>query len=480
MKEHLFGTVVTILIVGLVTFSSVSAAEKLSLSYEGTNQSQVEQPSTMHSPKAVYNGRVALYVAEEISRWTMDNNQDFHRATLGIPLDIHVSINDSEIWEREVVWDASAAGYPGITEENIFTVAAIYNDDESTEMDAYPGYGYYFDAHPCDAAAEAFVDLPGRNARDWPGFTHTVLIEKATASWCPNCPSTGVALNNIYNSGDYPFVWLSQVADTGHTDYMQNWPVYNYMDDIYNFAAYPTTFTDGGLQLVVGGTSSQTPYRQQIVAQGARTVTPLDLMTRVEYMGGDQIKAVIRIANGVDANTAPATPDVPSGPTTGLQGMAQSFSFTTTDNEDDDVYYMIDWGDGEVTEWLGPYAVGAKMSMDHTWPDMGSYEIKVMARDVWHEETTYSPVASIDIVCCTGGRGNVQLQGACDLSDQTVDIGDLTNLINHLFISFEPICCVAEADISPTLEPDGAVDIGDLTELINHLFITFADLATCP
>ncbi|MBU0984839.1 MAG: hypothetical protein KKA42_13275 [candidate division Zixibacteria bacterium] len=84
--------------------------------------------------------------------------------------------------------------------------------------------------------------------------------------------------------------------------------------------------------------------------------------------------------------------------------------------------------------------------------------------------------------CCVGTRGNVQLEPNCNPADQGVDVGDLTNLIDHLFINFTPICCQDEADISPAITgnpPDGSVDVGDLTAMIDHLFINFPALPAC-
>ncbi|MBU0982299.1 MAG: C10 family peptidase [candidate division Zixibacteria bacterium] len=92
-----------------------------------------------------------------------------------------------------------------------------------------------------------------------------------------------------------------------------------------------------------------------------------------------------------------------------------------------------------------------------------------------------------DISCCIGAVGSIALDrppaGCPALLDPTVDISDLTDLISHLFISFEPLCCVDEADISPLIaggSPDGTVDVGDLTALIDHLFISFPALPACP
>ncbi|RME25144.1 MAG: hypothetical protein D6800_07920, partial [Candidatus Zixiibacteriota bacterium] len=75
-------------------------------------------------------------------------------------------------------------------------------------------------------------------------------------------------------------------------------------------------------------------------------------------------------------------------------------------------------------------------------------------------------------ICCLGTTGNIN----CDPDDIT-DVSDLTTLINHLFVSFTPLCCQEEANIDG--DPVGTVDIADLTALIDHLFISFAPTAPC-
>ncbi|MEE8577656.1 MAG: hypothetical protein V3T31_10410, partial [candidate division Zixibacteria bacterium] len=74
--------------------------------------------------------------------------------------------------------------------------------------------------------------------------------------------------------------------------------------------------------------------------------------------------------------------------------------------------------------------------------------------------------------CCIGNTGNVN----GDAQDG-VDISDLTKLVNHLFVTFEPLPCPGEANING----DAAcqVDISDLTKLVNHLFVTFELTAPC-
>ncbi|RKX22890.1 MAG: hypothetical protein DRP45_11035 [Candidatus Zixiibacteriota bacterium] len=65
--------------------------------------------------------------------------------------------------------------------------------------------------------------------------------------------------------------------------------------------------------------------------------------------------------------------------------------------------------------------------------------------------------------CCVGATGNV------DCSESEIaDGSDLSVLINHLFVTFEELCCEPEADM---IAPDGQIDGGDLSALIDHLFI---------
>ncbi len=72
--------------------------------------------------------------------------------------------------------------------------------------------------------------------------------------------------------------------------------------------------------------------------------------------------------------------------------------------------------------------------------------------------------------CCVGVRGNVDGDGG-----ESVDIADLTVLVDHLFISFTPLICETEGD----MVIDASVDIGDLTFLVDHLFISFTPQPPC-
>ena len=76
--------------------------------------------------------------------------------------------------------------------------------------------------------------------------------------------------------------------------------------------------------------------------------------------------------------------------------------------------------------------------------------------------------------CCSGPSvGNVD-----GSTDDLVTMGDLTVLIDHLFISLEPLDCPDEGNVDMSV--DGLVTMGDLTVLIDHLFISLNPLPLCP
>jgi hypothetical protein len=73
--------------------------------------------------------------------------------------------------------------------------------------------------------------------------------------------------------------------------------------------------------------------------------------------------------------------------------------------------------------------------------------------------------------CCIV-RGNVD----CDPSGG-IDIADLSRLIDHMFISLEPLCCPEAGNIDG--DPTGIVDIADLSRLIDFMFISLEPLTPC-
>lgn len=278
-------------------------------------------------------------------------------------------------------------------------------------------------------------------------------------------------LEKIENAGTN-FLHVALIGDA-------NAKAFARLQNRFNFAGYPSTFFDDGYHCFFEAVNDSATFHDYINDCGSRSVPDLGLAVAVDWMGDANINVRLRLSKDVDPTQVPLTPGVPGGPiATGLS-TSEEFTATTTDPDGDDLYYQWDWGNGQTSPWYGPYVSGEPVSRSYSYSETGDYDIRVRVFDRWQDTSAWSSPHSISVSCCVGGRGNVLLEPSCDYSDQTVDIADLTLLINHLFISFEAICCVQEADIAPAASPDGAVDIGDLTEMVNHLFITFQSLPSC-
>ncbi len=112
----------------------------------------------------------------------------------------------------------------------------------------------------------------------------------------------------------------------------------------------------------------------------------------------------------------------------------------------------------------------------------GAFDPSVAIEDIWAYGwtalTQYSFLGNangcVSSGCCTGPSvGNVD-----GSPDDLITMGDLTVLIDHLFISLNPLACITEGNVD--MSADGLVTMGDLTVLIDHLFISLNPLQSCP
>jgi len=83
----------------------------------------------------------------------------------------------------------------------------------------------------------------------------------------------------------------------------------------------------------------------------------------------------------------------PSGPTEGAVGVEYTFCIKLPDNPECEPYYLIwDWGDGIISEWLGPYVAGEIICETYSWNEPGDYEIHVKIRDGCNNEYWLDPL----------------------------------------------------------------------------------------
>ena len=119
----------------------------------------------------------------------------------------------------------------------------------------------------------------------------------------------------------------------------------------------------------------------------------------MEMVVGGRNGKVTCFSGGLDALVSDP-PEAPSidGPTIGAVGIEYEYSFYTTDPDEDDVYYYIEWGDGQVEEWIGSYNSGEIATVNHTWTSPDDYEIRAKAKDINDAESEWSDVYPVTIV----------------------------------------------------------------------------------
>ena len=96
-------------------------------------------------------------------------------------------------------------------------------------------------------------------------------------------------------------------------------------------------------------------------------------------------------------NQAPNIPSKPTGIITGFIDIEYSFQTSTIDQDGDSIYYKWDFGDGTISEWLGPYSSGEVVSASHTWEESGNFNIKVKAKDNKNSESDWSEPYLVEI-----------------------------------------------------------------------------------
>ncbi|MFO7678148.1 MAG: hypothetical protein R6V50_07205 [Thermoplasmatota archaeon] len=94
-----------------------------------------------------------------------------------------------------------------------------------------------------------------------------------------------------------------------------------------------------------------------------------------------------------------ADPPIPviSGPTNAGPFILLNYSAVSEDPYADSLYYQWDFGDGNVTEWMGPYEPGIPIVINYSWFEEGIYPIRVNAKDNYDQESGWSEPYNISI-----------------------------------------------------------------------------------
>jgi outer membrane protein assembly factor BamB len=102
-----------------------------------------------------------------------------------------------------------------------------------------------------------------------------------------------------------------------------------------------------------------------------------------EDLGGYVLAGYLRAFNDLDID-APSEPVI-IGPDEGKTGVKYKFSFSSTSPVGKKLFYFVDWGDKDVSGWIGPYDSGELVLLNHSiveWnPSKKVYNIRVKVKD---------------------------------------------------------------------------------------------------
>jgi parallel beta-helix repeat protein len=207
----------------------------------------------------------------------------------------------------------------------------------------------------------------------------------------PNTIKSNIIKNNSYRG----------IARDGNsrTWIMDNWIEGNYQGLVYNTGSkdeiWGNTFLDNVLHNGYEGyiNSNDWDYGKGNTWSDFRTNPGYPNEYHIPGYGG---------GGGIDhfpklyPSNPPNKPNTPTGPNSGVTLKEYTFTASTTDPEDDDIFYMWD-AEGNVSDWMGPYNSGESINVSYLWTVPDIYNIKVKAKDIYGYESDWSDVLLVNI-----------------------------------------------------------------------------------
>jgi len=231
-------------------------------------------------------------------------------------------------------------------------------------------------------------------------FTSDVLTEpyeatgriKARLYVSSNCPDTDftVKLTDVYPDGRSMLICdgilrMRNRNGCDHWEFMTPGEVYEVEVDLWSTSYIWNT----GHKIRVAVSSSNYPrfLANNNTINGINQGTGYNIAQNTLYL--DSIHPSCIILPRYNENYAPIKPTI-TGPLKGVPGTEYTFTFNSTDPENEDIELFIDWGDGTNTDWIGPYSSGEEITLNHTWTNWKIFTIKAKAKDTNGAESEWA------------------------------------------------------------------------------------------
>jgi hypothetical protein len=126
----------------------------------------------------------------------------------------------------------------------------------------------------------------------------------------------------------------------------------------------------------------------------------------------------------------PSVPNAPVGPSTSNQSEVETFWTSVEGSILDGIYVQWDFGDGTLSDVLGPYVPSEQLSVQHAWDIPGEYVVKAKAINAIGDESDWSepllvhvsgPIVSVQSI--SGGlfKVNAVIENVGDTTAESID-----------------------------------------------------------
>ena len=122
-------------------------------------------------------------------------------------------------------------------------------------------------------------------------------------------------------------------------------------------------------------------------------------------------------------NTAPTTPSIPAGASSGVVNRSIAFTTAATDPEGQSLSYRYDWGGGALSNW----GAGAQ---SRAWASAGQYCVKAQSRDSLGLESGWSACRTVSIAADRDGDGIPDAQDLDNDNDGLPDAWEIAHGLN--------------------------------------------------